>query len=120
MRPCLIAAALAPDEANADREHGGGSEAACYCLCFLLIPCYVHRLTSVRKLVCTGLLCSAALARLTARPQLLKVSLLYGLLSRGEEKLIPNWLMQEQTLAQAHVDQLTGLVWKYQVGWLTM
>ena len=60
------------------------------------------------------------LARLTAHPQVLKVILLYGLLSRGEEKLIPKWLMQEQRLAPVHVDQLTGLVCKYQVGWLTM
>ncbi len=53
-------------------------------------------------------------------PQVLKVSLLYGLLSRGEEKLIPNWLMQEQRLAQVHVRQSTGVVCKYQVDWLTV
>jgi hypothetical protein len=45
VRPCLIDAALDPDEANASREHEGGSEAAWDCLCCLLTACSVHQLT---------------------------------------------------------------------------
>ena len=45
VHPGLIAAALGPDEANAGGEHGGGSEAAWYCLSLLLIPGPWHQLT---------------------------------------------------------------------------
>ncbi len=36
---------------------------------------------------------------------MLKMSLLYGLLNRGEAYLIPTWLMQEQRLAQVKINQ---------------
>ncbi len=48
------------------------------------------------------------------------VSLLYGLLIWGEEKLTPTLLMQEQRQPQIHINQTTGVVCKSQGGWLTM
>jgi len=33
------------------------------------------------------------------------MSLLYGILNRGEAYLIPTWLMQEQRLAQVKINQ---------------
>ena len=47
-----------------------------------------------------GLICNVVLATLTAHPWVIKISLLYGLLNRGEA-----CLMQEQRLAQKKINQ---------------
>ncbi len=44
-----------------------------------------------------------------ARPSVLKISLLYGLLKRGAANLIPTWLMQEQRLAHIQTNQHSDL-----------
>ena len=41
------------------------------------------------------LMCSTVLATLTAHPWVIKISLLYGIVIRGEAYLIPTWLMRE-------------------------
>jgi len=45
------------------------------------------------------------LATSSAHPRVIKISLLYGLLNRGEAYLIPTWLMPEQRLAHLQINQ---------------
>ncbi len=49
-----------------------------------------------------------ALRLTTASPWVIKISLLYGLLNRGEAYLISTWLMREQRLAQVKINQSTA------------
>ena len=55
--------------------------------------------------VCPGLICSAVLATSTPQAWVTEISLLYGILDRGEAYLIPTWLVREQRLAQVKINQ---------------
>jgi len=50
----------------------------------------------------------------------IKISLLYGLLNRGEAYLIPTWLMREQRLAQVQINQSICASQTLQIGCFPM